>query len=185
MIIHKVEGEIPMTTSLADTDEIRFRYEIAGESIDSICADMKIYVTDLTALIDREGWVQQILPPTGQASEDQVNAFYKQGRMHLTRHMTHRAIKMYSRFAKLEDQVILALEDTLHDFDPSTPDATHNLSRIVSAYTKILDKQVLLHEALATPALVDKKIEAMLKNDSLTALLDQLDGKGRLLPSKD
>jgi hypothetical protein len=92
---------------------------------------------------------------------------------------------MYSRFAKIEDQVIQALEDTLHDFDPTTPDATHNLSRIVTSYTKILEKQTLLHEAIATPALVDKKIEAMLKNDSLTSLLDKLDGKGRLLPSKE
>lgn len=171
--------------TIADTDEIRFRYEIAGESIESICSDLKIYVTDLTALVNREGWVQQILPPSGQATEEQVNDFYKQGRMHLTRHLTCRAIKMYSRFAKIEDQVIVALEDTLHDFDSTAPDATHNLSRIVTAYTKILDKQVLLHEAVATPALADKKIEVMLKNDSLTSLLDKLDGKGRLLPSKD
>lgn len=168
---------------LADLDEVRFRYEIAGESIESICADMKIYVQDLTALVQNEGWVQHIIPPSGQASEEQVNDFYKQGRMHLTRHMTNRAVKMYTKFTKIEDRVIEALEDTLNEFDPGTPDATHNLSRIVTAFTKLLDKQTMLHEAIATPALADKKIENMLKDASLTALLDKLDGKGRALPS--
>lgn len=172
-------------TTIADVDEIRFRYEIAGESIESICSDMKIYVKDLTALVNQEGWVQHVLPPSGQASEEQVNDFYKQGRMHLTRHMTNRAVKMYSRFAKIEDQIIVALEDTLHDFDSTTPDATHNLSRIVTAFSKLLDKQAMLHEAIATPALADKKIEAILTDASLATLLDKLDGKGRLLPKED
>ena len=174
-----------MNITQADIDDIRFRFEIAGESVESICASTKIPIVDLTAYIQNEGWVKPALLLPGQATEEQVNDFYKQGRMHLTKHITNRSVVLYSRFVRLEDRIIGALEDTLDMFDSSTPDATHNLSRIVVAYTKLTEKHALLEEAIATPALADKKIENMLKDQALSSLLDKLDGRGRLLPSTD
>ena len=69
--------------------------------------------------------------------------------------------------------------------DTGTTDAPNELARVVNAYSKLLDKQVLLHEAIATPALADKKIESLLKNTVLSDILDKMDGKGRVLPCKD
>lgn len=169
---------------LADIDDVRFRYEVAGESVQAICADLKIYPADLHALVEQEGWVAAE-PLSHDASDDEVNDYYKQGRMHLTKHMTRRAIKLYPKITKIEDAVVEAIEETIGSFESSSPDASHNLARIVNAYSKLLDKQALLHEAIATPALADKKIETLLKSSALAGLLDSLDGAGRALPADD
>ena len=168
----------------ADIDEVRFRYEVVGESVSQICLDLKIFMVDLEALIRDQGWTQASIP--GQdASEEDVNAYYKQGRMRLTTQMTRRAIKMFPRITKIEDSVVTAIEDTLENYNPDIPESSNNLARIVNAYSKLLDKQALLHEAIATPALADKKIEEFLKDKALSDVLDALDGKGRRLPSED
>ena len=173
-----------MMTKLADIEDVRFRYEVAGESMETICADLRILSSDLRAIVAQQGW-QAPVPLGHDASDEDVNEYYKQGRMHLTKHMTRRAIKMFPKISKIEDAVVEAIDDTIGNFDSDHPDASHNLARIVNAYSKLLDKQALLHEAIATPALADKKIEAMLKNTALSTLLDSLDGKGRSLPSEE
>ena len=171
----------------ADIEEVRFRYEVVGESIPTICLDLKIFTHDLEALIQNQGWTQASIP--GQdASEEEVNSYYKMGRMRLTTQMTRRAIKMFPRITKIEDAVVTAIEDTLDNYDSDIPESSNNLARIVNAYSKLLDKQALLHEAIATPALADKKIEQLLKDKALSDVLDALDaldGKGRRLPSED
>ena len=173
-----------LSQTIADTEEVRFRYEVAGESIPSICQDLKIFVRDLEALVHQEGWLQAVSPgPT--ASEEDVNTYYKNGRMRLTTLMTRRAIKLFPALMKIEDSVVEAIEDTLDGYDSGRDGASQDLARIVNAYSKLLDKQALLHEAIATPALADKKIEQLLKASALSQVLDQLDGKGRVLPSED
>jgi len=169
---------------LADVEDIKYRYEVAGESVAEICSDLMIYTADLERIISSECWVKAS-PPGQDASEEEVNDYYKRGRMRLTTQMTRRAIKLMPRLMKIEDNVIDAISDTLQRYAPEAQDASHNLARIVNAFSKLLDKQALLHEAIATPALADKKLETLLKDIELTKLLDALDGKGRKLPSQD
>jgi len=169
---------------VVDIEEIRFRYEVVGESVPEICRDLGIFVRDLEALVKQESWVQVLLPGQ-EASEEEVNAYYKRGRMRLTTLMTRRAIKQFSKLMSIEDSVVTAIDDTLKVYDSGRDGASQDLARIVTAYSKLLDKQALLHEAIATPALADKKIEALLKSSGLAQVLDQLDGRGRSLPADD
>jgi len=171
-------------SKLADIEDVRFRYEVAGESVRDICMDLKVLPRDLEALIAQQGW-QAPEPLSSDASDEEVNEYYKRGRMHLTKHMTRRAVKMFPKIMMIEDAVVEAMTDTLSHFDAGDDSASHNLSRLMGAYAKLIDKQALLHEAIVTPALADKKIEQLLKSSSLSALLDTLDGKGRSLPSED
>ena len=157
---------------------------MGGESVQEICRDMQILITDLEGLIRQEGWVQAVLPGR-ESTEEEVNAFYKQGRMNLTTQMTKRAIKLFPKLMAIEDKVVKAVDGVLANMDTGTTDAPNELARVVNAYSKLLDKQVLLHEAIATPALADKKIESLLKNTVLSDILDKMDGKGRVLPCKD
>ena len=168
----------------ADIDEIRFRYEVSGESINEICADMGILVTDLTELVDSQNWTA-LVRPGNDATEDEVNDYYKQGRLRLTTQMTQRAMKLFPKLMKIENNVITAVQDTLESFDTGLPDASNGLARIVNAYSKLIDKQALLYEAIATPALVDKKLDKLLRVSELSKILDDMDGAGRKLPSQD
>lgn len=169
---------------VADIEDVKYRYEVAGESIAEICSDLMIFTADLEHIVRSEGWVKAI-PPGQDATEEEVNDYYKRGRMRLTTQMTRRAIKLMPKLSRIEDAVIEALDSTLQRYEPTAQDASHNLARIVNAFSKLIDKQALLHEAIATPALADKKLETLLKDVELTKLLDALDGKGRKLPSQD
>lgn len=169
---------------MVDIDEIQFRYEVVGESVPEICRDLGIFVKDLEALVKQESWVH-VAPPGRDATEEEVNTYYKLNRMRLTTQMTRRAIKMFPRLTKIEDAVVDAIDNTLTSYNADKPEASANLARIVNAYSKLLDKQALLHEAIATPALVDKKLESLLKDTALSDILNALDGKGRNLPSED
>lgn len=165
----------------ADIEEVRFRYEVIGESVEDICSDLKILKTDLYALVAQEAWVQADIPGQG-ATDEEVNTYYKQGRMRLTTLMTRRAIKQYAKLMQIEDRVIEAIMDSAKDLDSAD---SQGLARVVTAYSKLLDKQAMLHEAISTPALADKKIEELIKASSLAQFLESIDGRGRKLPSED
>lgn len=147
-------------------DDIRFRYEIAGESVQDICLSCNIYKAELEAVIEEEEWEVLEAPGLG-ADEETVNKYYKQSRQALSIQRTRRSLKLYPTLMDLEDRLIKVISEAIkkqEDSKSSDPEeVSKNISRLVASYTKLIDQQTLFQEAIKVPSLADGKAEDMLK----------------------
>lgn len=165
----------------ADAEDIRFRYEVMGESVESICASSKIYIEDLKAYIAREGWLR---PPSVQDTEEAIAEFYKKGRLFLTKLNTRRAVMLARRLNSIEDSVIDSVEDVVSAIDPQAPGSAADLDKITKVLSAISNRTSLIRESIDTAGFYDKKLDRIV-NNPLADLIAQLDGRGRALPSED
>jgi hypothetical protein len=165
----------------ADIEDIRFRYEVMGESLESICSSSKIYIRDLEAYIAREGWLR---PSSVPDTDDTVAEFYKKGRWYLTKLNTRRAVLLAKRLNSIEDSIIGSVEDVVSAIDPGAPGSASDLDKLTKVIASISNRTSLIRESVETAGFYDKKLDRVAANP-LADLIAQLDGRGRVLPSAD
>ena len=165
----------------ADITDIRFRYEVMGESPESICSSSKIFMADLLAYAEREAWTR----PNDDIDADEL---YRQGRQYLTRKATKRAVSLVNKFHSLEDTLLTQLEEAVDDIkdmpDQTPDDRIQSISRATTVYTRLVDNNTIFREAVTAPAFTDRKPGKEM-GDLLGDLISMVDGKGRALPSTD
>ena len=166
----------------ADITDIRFRYEVMGESPASICSTTKIFMADLLAYIEREGWK---CPKEDLADADEL---YCKGRQYLTRKATKRAVSLVNKFYSIEDSLLSQLEGAVEEIQ-SIPDQLpdekiQSIGKASATYAKLREQNALFQEAVTAPAFSDRKPSKEV-GDILGDLLALVDGKGRVLPSAD
>lgn len=180
----------PKDLPLSYREELIYRYQFLDESINTLAREYRVTPIALTEWLD-ENEVQTKVFETDEDLanfETHVNQTYKDLRVRMSGLVALQTVKAWHSLAISEDHILHTLEYATHHMHDQAKGGfidVKALKSLTDAHAKVVDRQILIKQAIEVPADRDLKNVVDGFQKSLKDLFDEIDGSSYSLPSED